>query len=267
MAPSRTTRRPALYAQAPAPRAPGGRRADSLVLGRGLTKPSTTFSPVSVIPKRDHHAVLGEGLPIEDEGDDVVGAQVSRSWRAWSCLALAWMKRRETVEALKPKAARHGLRRGRVVPAAQPEEHLAEEPGIGGPRRLEGVVALQGDFPVLDTVPDAGVRDRELLIRQVDRAPLLAPADAPGLAAGALMAGAREVPDFALPGGLGPPRGRWGIKAWMRATFASRSSTTGASPSPRSPMSFTLPGSVTRNTLFMERLLVVWGGVVSGETH
>ena len=106
------------------------------------------------------------------------------------------MNRRDTRRGTQAEGARDGLRGGRVVPAAQPEEHLAEEPGIGGPRRLEGVVALQGDFPVLDTVPDAGVRDRELLIRQVDRAPLLAPADAPGLAPGALMAGAREVPDF-----------------------------------------------------------------------
>jgi len=49
--------------------------ADGFILGRRLDEAEEDFLPGERDPQGDHHLVRGEGLPIQDEGDDVVPIQ------------------------------------------------------------------------------------------------------------------------------------------------------------------------------------------------
>jgi len=142
-------------------------------------------------PQRDHHAVLGEGLSIEEQDHHVVRVQPSL------------LERLELASTRPDEAAGDGggtqaeglgdrLRTGLVVPAAQAEEELPEQPGISGPGGLQLLVRGQGDLLVPGQIPDPLVGDRELLIGQVDRSPLVPPADVARDPAGALALRAGE---------------------------------------------------------------------------
>ena len=147
-------------------------------------------------PQRDHHAVLGEGLPIEDQDHHIVRLQSSLlegSELASTRPDKAAGDRGRT----QAKGLGDGLRADLVVPAAQAQEELPEQPGISGPWGLLLLIRGQGDLLVPGQIPDPLVRDRELLIGQVDRSPLVPPADVARDPAGALVLRASE------PGHLG----------------------------------------------------------------
>lgn len=63
---------------------------------------------------------------------------------------------------------------------------------ISGPRDLELLVCAQRDLCGLGSVADAPAGDGDLLIREVDRPPLLAPEGNPWAAAGAAVPFARQ---------------------------------------------------------------------------
>jgi len=83
-----------------------------------------------------------------------------------------------------------------VVPTAQAEEDLPEEPEIPVAGLAELLVGGQGHLRVPRQIADAGHGERQLLIREVHRALLLAPAHQPGLPPGAGVARARELSDL-----------------------------------------------------------------------
>ena len=68
------------------------------------TNPRTIFSPVSVTPKAITMRSLAKVFPSRSSATTSYTPR-SRSWNAWSWAALAWIKRRDTVEALKPNVA------------------------------------------------------------------------------------------------------------------------------------------------------------------
>ena len=105
---------------------------------------------------------------------------------------------------------RHGLGTGFVVAAAQAQDKdLEEQASIGGPGDLELMIRREGHLSVLRRVPQPGIPDRELLVRHVDEAPLMAPPDDAGLPAGLAIAFARQGDDLLIQDlghGLGAQR-------------------------------------------------------------
>jgi hypothetical protein len=91
---------PVLDSQAALPQLAEEGAADHFVLGGRLDKPQDHL----LARDGDAHGVRREGLPIEEQSHEIEASR-RRSWRAWSCFALARMKRRETEEAQSPKAS------------------------------------------------------------------------------------------------------------------------------------------------------------------
>ena len=169
---------------------------DRLVFCGGLDEAEHDLLPRQGDPQCDHHAVLGEGLTIEDHDHHVVRVQSSLLEGLELASAgsdeAAGDRRRTQAEGLWNR-----LRTDLIVPAAQAEEELPEQPGIRSPGGLQLLVRRQGDLLIPGQIPDPLVRDRELLIGQVDRSPLVPPADVARDPAGALVLRASE------PGHLG----------------------------------------------------------------
>ena len=94
----------ASHAQAPGHELAEEGRADPLVLGGGLDKPEHDFLAGQRDAERDHHAVLGEGLPVEEQRDEVVGAQVPLLEGLELGRAGLDEAPRDTVEGLSPNA-------------------------------------------------------------------------------------------------------------------------------------------------------------------
>ncbi len=94
---------------------------------------------------RNHHLVLGEGLPIEEQGHEIVPLQPALA----ELLQLlgtgpdepAGDGGRTQTEDLRDERGGRG-----VVPVTEPVEDLEEEPGIGRVGDLQPVVDRQGDL-------------------------------------------------------------------------------------------------------------------------
>ncbi len=104
------------------------------------------------------------------------------------------------MEADSPKASGTASAVSADLPAAQAPQDPAEEAGILAPGGLQGGVRRERDLGVLPAIAHPRHRHGQLLVEEVDRAPLAAPADHAGAAPGAAVAGARELPDCLLEG-------------------------------------------------------------------
>jgi hypothetical protein len=186
-----------VHAEAALAQLPEERRADPRVLRGGLDEAEDYLLTGQGDPKGHDHRVRGEGLAVEEQGHEVIPVEAS------------FLEGLELLRARPDEAAGHGrgaeperfghhLGTGRVVPAAQAGEDLAEEAGVGVPGRLELLVAPQGELLAPRPIADPLDGHRYLLVGEEDRAGLAAPADTPRLAARPAVPDAGELRDLRL---------------------------------------------------------------------
>lgn len=148
--------------------------AHSLVLRGRLDKAEEDLLPGEGDPQGEDHRILGEGLPIEGQRDELVGLQVPFQ----ESLELFGAHPQEgpgdaggaQAEDLRARLSR------RVVAAAQAQEGLPEEASITCPGRLNLLVGGEGGLLVGGGIPERRAGNGELLVGEVNGATLVAPA-------------------------------------------------------------------------------------------
>jgi hypothetical protein len=192
LAPSMTQRRPGwLSAQSALDQRAQEGRAHPLILGRRLDEAEEHLLPRERDLQGDDHGVVGERFPVQEEGHEVITVQPALTQR----LELTRTRPDEPARdgrGAEPEGRRDGLRALRAGPAAQAPEDFEQHPPISLSRLMEALIRPEGNLPVRGEIPHPGVRDGELLIREVDRPALAAPADEPGAATAAPVPLARE---------------------------------------------------------------------------
>ncbi len=161
--------------QAPLQEVPQEGGAGRGVLRARLHEAQQDLLPTHRDPQRDHHGIVGEHLPVQEQRDDVVLLQ------ATFLQGLELAGRGPDVapgDTRSAQAKRLGdrLGRGPIVPATQPIQHPPQHALIGGPWLLEPLVTLERDLHPRLPVADPRHQDRQLLVGEVDRARLSAPA-------------------------------------------------------------------------------------------
>jgi len=167
-----------LGAQPPLDQLPEEGGAHRLILGRGLHESQDDLLPGEGDPQRDDHRILRKRLAIEQQGDEVVALQPPL---AKLPQLLGARPDEPTGDGGRAQAERGGDRLGaRLIPATgQAMQDLAKEPGISSSGLLELLVRGERDLGVLEPVAHPLVDDGELLIQQIHRPALPAPADGP----------------------------------------------------------------------------------------